>query len=113
MLDSVVLVMGFDKVYGSAATPVKFDVFRLLAPLDERQVYDGATLTPRGDALGQNLTSRLDRTRQQVTPATAAAPAVTTTVPDPTVRLLLQRRAFPAVPPTGSNPGQPAIPAVP
>ncbi len=114
VLDSVVLVMGFDRVYGSATTPAKFDVFKLQDPLDERQVYDAGTATPVGDALGQNLTSRLDRTQQQiVTPAVAATtttpavPAVTTTVPDQSVRLLLQRRAFPA------TPGRPAIPAVP
>lgn len=96
-LDSVVLVMGFDKVFGSATTPVKFDVYTLPAPLDERQVYDGGTVTALGPALGQNLTSRLDRTRQVTTPASGTTPASTTTMPDPNVRLLLQRSAAPAV----------------
>ena len=34
-------------------------------------------------------------------------------MPDPTVRLLLQRRAFVAVPPSGTRPGRPAVSAVP
>jgi hypothetical protein len=109
VLDSVILVLGFDKVYGSAATPVKFDVFKLPAPLDERQTYNANTpLNLTSDnLLGQNLSSRLDRTRQVTTPATTTTPVTTTTVPDQTVRLLLQRRAFPA---TGSRPAIPAIP---
>ena len=114
VLDSVVLVMGFDHVYGSSTAPVAFDVYKLLNPLDERQVYDSGTATPLGAALGQNLTSRLDRTQQVVTTAaTTTTPAVTSTVPDPTVRLLLQRRAFAAVPPSGIRPGRPAVSAVP
>ena len=114
VLDSVVLVMGFERVYGSSTVPVAFDVYKLLNPLDERQVYNSGTATPLGAALGQNLTSRLDRTQQVVTTAaTTTTPAVTTTVPDPTVRLLLQRRAFAAVPPSGTRPGRPAVSAVP
>lgn len=116
VLDSVVMVMGFDKVYGSATTPVKFDVYRLTAPLDERQVYDASTPAPSlvATPLGLSLTSRLDRTQVQTvtaavgaTATTAAVPAVTAVLPDPSVRLLLQRRAFPA------TPNRPAIPAVP
>jgi hypothetical protein len=112
-LDSVVLVMGFDMVYGSASTPVKFDVYKLASPLDERQVYDSGTPTTLApaDLLGQNLTSRLDRTQQVTTAATTTTAAYTSTVADPSVRLLLQRTAFPAVPPSGTKPGRPAIPA--
>lgn len=112
-LDSVVLVMGFDRVYGSATTPVRFDVFQLPAPLDERQVYDGSTTTAVGAALGQNLLSSLTRTQRVITTAavvgndnTAGTPAVYSTVPDQSVRLLLQRTAVAA------TPGQPAIPGV-
>jgi hypothetical protein len=104
VLDSVVMVMGFSKVYGSATAPVRFDVFKLQAPLEEGTAYDASSAVPLGDPLGQNLTSRLDRT-QQVT--TTATPPVTTTVPDQTVRLLLQRRAVAA------TPTQPALPAIP
>ena len=112
VLDSAVLVMGFDRVYGSAATPARFDVFQMPEPLDERQVYDGNRATTLGAPLGQNLASSLDRIRTLRFPATAAtatapaAPAYTTTGPDPTVRLLLQRRAFVA------TPTRPAIAAI-
>ena len=113
VLDSAVVVMGFDKVYGSTTTPARFDVLRLAAPLDERQVYNSETPTAPGAPIARNLTSRLDRTRLQVlvpavpaSPTTGGAPAVTTTVPDPTLRLLLQRRAVPA------TPTRPAISAV-
>ena len=117
-LDSVVLLVGFDRVYGSSTAPVRFDVFQLPAPLDERQVYDSGTDTPPGAALRQDVPSRLDRTRQQlvkdavpgsaagVTPVVPAVPAVFATVPDPTVRLLLQRSAFAA------TPTQPLLPAI-
>ena len=107
-LDSVVLVMGFDRVYGSATTPARFDVFKLATPLDERQVYSGNSSETGLTVLAQNLTSRLDRTQVQIvkpaqaaTPTSAAVPAVTTIVPDPSVRLLLQRR---------SSTGQTAVP---
>ncbi len=115
ILDSVVMVLGFDRVYGSSTTPAKFDVFKLVAPLDERQAYDGGTATAVDPTpLGTALTSRLDRTQQVITTAASGTtPAVTTTVPDQTVRLLLQRRAFAAVPPIGTKPGRPAISAVP
>jgi hypothetical protein len=113
ILDSVVVEMGFDRVYGSNTTPVKFDVYQLAAPLDERQVYDASTAQTLGPVIAQNLTSRLDRTQVVVvTPATAATattaavPAITSTASDPTVRLLLQRRAVAA---SGT---QPAVSAV-
>ncbi|MBD2769262.1 DUF4270 family protein [Hymenobacter sp. BT664] len=99
VLDSVVLVLGFDKVYGSATTPAQFNVFKLRAPLDERQTYNASSQVDVDEPLGQNVTSRLNRTQ----PATTTTPAV----PDQTVRLLLQRRAFP---PVGDQPAIPAIP---
>jgi hypothetical protein len=111
-LDSVVFVTGFDQVYGSATTPAKFDIFRLAAPLDERQVYDSSTPAALGLPIAQNLISRLDRTQKVATTAvdatttTPAIPAGTAVVADPTVRLLLQRtEVLPA-------PGRPAVSAV-
>lgn len=99
VLDSVVIVMGFDKVDGSLTTPAQFDVFNLQAPLDERQVYNSGSSTPTASpALGQNLTSRLNRTTQVTTAATGTTPATTSTVPDQTVRLVLQRTAAVAAP---------------
>jgi hypothetical protein len=98
LLDSVVMVMGFDQVYGRTSQPVIFDVYQLAAPLDDRQVYNSGSTQVLGPRIGQNLTSRLDRTQRVVVTAAVAAttttpaiPAVTTTAPDPTVRLKLQR----------------------
>ncbi|GAB2860026.1 DUF4270 family protein [Hymenobacter ruber] len=109
VMDSVVMVLGFDKVNG-ATTPVQYDVYQLPNSLDDRQVYDASTTTPLGSLLGQNLTSRLDRTQVQIVTAAVAAttanpavPAVTTIAPDPTVRLILQR--------TTASAGQPAVPS--
>lgn len=100
VLDSVVLVMGFDQVYGSTTTPARFDVFQLQAPLDERQVYNASMSQPVAPTpIAVNAASRLDRTQRVVvtaavaaTATTAAIPAVTSTASDPTVRLLLRRR---------------------
>ncbi|OGX80994.1 DUF4270 family protein [Hymenobacter glacialis] len=99
VLDSVVLVMGFDKVDGSLTTPAQFDVFNLQAPLDERQSYNSGSNTPTvSPALGQNITGRLNRTVQVTTAATGTTPATTATVPDQTVRLVLQRTSAVAAP---------------
>ncbi|GAB3574919.1 hypothetical protein GCM10027345_09520 [Hymenobacter daeguensis] len=117
ILDSVVMVMGFDQVYGSSSTPARFDVYPLTAPLDERQLYDTSTPQPLGPvstAIGTNLVSRLNRTQQVIvtaavaaTATTAATPAVTSTASDPTVRLVVRRQGVPA------SPGQPAISDIP
>jgi Domain of unknown function (DUF4270) len=106
-LDSTVIIMGFDRVNGSSSTPARFDVFQLANPLDERQVYNANSSEPGLLTLAQNVSSRLDRTKVQVvtaanTSVTPAIPAVTTIVPDQTVRLVLQRRA--------ANGTQPALP---
>lgn len=114
ILDSTVIVMGFDQVYGSSATPARFDVFQLTASLDDRQVYNSGMSQPvAATPLGTNLTSRLNRTQQVVvtaavaaTTTTAGIPAVMGTTADPTVRLLLQRQAVPA---SGSRPAIPAV----
>ena len=107
-LDSTVVIMGFDKVYGSSNVPARFDVFQLATPLDERQVYNASSSESGLVPLTQNVSSRLDRTMVQVVTAaditvTPNIPAVTTTVPDQTVRLVIQRRAA-----NGSS--QPAVP---
>lgn len=100
ILDSTVMILGFDRVYGSSSTPVRFDVSALTAPLDERQVYTASSPAPAllSTPLAQNVSSRLDRTQVQIVKAADTSvipntPAVTTIVPDPTVRLVLQRRA--------------------
>ncbi|MDQ2793131.1 MAG: DUF4270 domain-containing protein [Bacteroidota bacterium] len=96
-LDSTVVIMGFDRVYGNSA-PVRFDVARLTSTLDERQTYTANSSEAGLDPLATNVSSRLDRTRVQVLKAadikvTPNVPAVTTVVPDQTVRLVIQRRA--------------------
>ncbi|MBO2008497.1 DUF4270 family protein [Hymenobacter negativus] len=99
VIDSVVMVMGFDQVYGSTTTPARFDIYQLQAPLDDRQVYDASMAQP-ATVIATNVASRLNRTQQVIVTAavaatntTAAIPAVTSTASDPTVRLLLRRRA--------------------
>ena len=107
VLDSVAVVIGFDKVYGTAAVPARFDVYNLAAPLDERQAYDSRSPVVLGAALGRNVASRLDRTVQVRTEATATVPAYTTTLPDQTVRLVLHR-AVPSAAPYGQAPALPS-----
>ena len=106
-LDSTVMILAFDRVYGSSSTPARFDVAQLSTSLDERQVYTASSPAPATTLLAGNLSSRLDRTRVQVlkaadTSVTPNIPAVTTTVPDLTVRLVMQRRV--------ANGAQPAMP---
>ncbi|MBF9235983.1 DUF4270 family protein [Hymenobacter sp. BT683] len=96
VLDSVVIVMGFDKVHGSVVTPVHFDVFNLLTPLDERGAYNSGSTTAVGAPLGENLVSSLNRTT--VVTDTTTSPVTTTVVPSPTIRLVLQRTAAVASP---------------
>ena len=97
-LDSTVIIMSFDRVYGSSSTPARFDVSMLGKPLDERQVYTANSSETGLTKLAESVSSRLDRTKVQIikaadTSVTPNIPAVTTTVPDLTVRLVVQRRA--------------------
>ena len=97
VLDSVVLVMPFDKVYGSATAPARFDVYGLAQKLDERRVYNSGTEWPRTAALATNVTGRLDRTIQIRDPL-SPVPVV---VNDQTLRLKLVR---PTTPPAAGTP---------
>ena len=100
ILDSAVLVMGFDRVYGSTSTPARFNVYALSAPLDDRQVYNASSQEATASliTLRENVASRLDRTQTISVAATATVPAYTSTVNDASVRLLLQRRSVLAGP---------------
>ncbi|WP_201977950.1 DUF4270 family protein [Hymenobacter rubidus] len=99
VLDSVVLVMGFDNVNGSTTTPARFDIYNLQAPLDERQTYSSSTTTATtAQPLGLNVTSRLDRTVRVKTDSTATTPTYYTNVLTQTVRLALQRTAAVSAP---------------
>jgi hypothetical protein len=106
-LDSVVVVVSYDRVYGSTTEPVRLNIGNLPTRLDDRAVYNSTTplSAPITEWLGTNVAGKIDRTRQTTTVPTATNPAVTTTGPDPTVRLVLQRSA------TG-GPGMPAVPSV-
>ncbi|GAA4351814.1 hypothetical protein GCM10023185_10800 [Hymenobacter saemangeumensis] len=98
VLDSVVLIMDYERVYGSATTPARFDIYNLTAKLDEREVYNSESVVGVNAApLAQNLVGRLDRTRQVASNGSDTNPSVMVTVPDQTFRLLLQRSASPMV----------------
>jgi hypothetical protein len=92
-LDSVVVVLTYDKVYGSTATPVRFNISNLPAKLDDRQVYNSGTLpsAPITEVLGLNVPGKINRTQQTTSTGTDTTPPVTTTSADPMVRLVLQR----------------------
>jgi hypothetical protein len=92
-LDSVVMVLTYDRVYGSTTAPVRLNIGNLPARLDDRAVYDSRTppSAPITEWLGTDVPGKIDRTKQVTSTATTTNPAVTTTVPDPTVRLVLQR----------------------
>jgi hypothetical protein len=95
VLDSTVVIMSFDQVYGSATQPVRFNVFALPQRLDDRSSYNASTVLPLGQPIATNLVSSLNRTRlarQRIssTVATDTATAVTT-VQDRTVRLTMSR----------------------
>jgi hypothetical protein len=87
--------MSFDQVYGSAAQPVRFNVFALPERLDDRSSYTASTVLPVGQPIATNLTSSLNRKRQQrqriaPTVATDTTTAIAT-VQDQTVRLAMSR----------------------
>jgi hypothetical protein len=74
-LDSVVLRLGFEKVYGTDSKPVRFDLFRLSQPLEERVTYTSASSLPvQTPALLTNVSERFNRTvtvRQRVNASSA------------------------------------------
>lgn len=87
VLDSLVLEMPFDQVYGSAATPLRVNVYQLGQPLDEQTVYNSTSSVPFGTEIALGLTARLNGTRKD---SVGTKPNRTqVTVPDRTVRLKL------------------------
>ena len=95
VLDSTVMIMSFDQVYGSATQAVRFDVSALQQKLDDRSSYNANTSVPVGQVIGANLAGSLNRTRRQrqriaSTVTTDTATAVVT-VQDRRVRLALSR----------------------
>jgi hypothetical protein len=63
VLDSTVVIMSFNQVYGSATQPVRFNVFALPQRLDDRSSYNASTVLPLGQLIATNLVSSLNRTR--------------------------------------------------
>jgi hypothetical protein len=105
ILDSAVVVAGFDQVYGSSAQPVSFDVYRLPASLDEQATYNSDTEVPLSldNRIGTQLKSSLNRKvtlKSKLLVNGVSVDSVTNTK-DQTVRLTLYRKAvgtLPAVP---------------
>ncbi|WP_303309636.1 DUF4270 family protein [Hymenobacter sp. BT730] len=93
-LDSVVLRLGFDRVYGTDTKPVQFDLFRLAQPLEERVTYTSASSLPvQTPALLTNVSDKVNRTalvRQLKNPTSADdTTTVVVAVPVRVVRLPL------------------------
>ncbi len=88
-LDSLVLEMPFNAVYGSASSPLRVNLYQLAQPLDERTVYNSTSSAPQGDALALNLSARLNANSRQRTNPTSATDTTTAVLPDRTVRLRL------------------------
>lgn len=64
-LDSVVLVMPFATIYGSAASPLRVDVYPLATRLDDQTIYNSASTAAADVAgvLGAGVSARLNGTR--------------------------------------------------
>lgn len=73
-LDSVVLIMGFERVYGNGTQPARFDIYPLTQKLDERTVYTANSSVPLGSAIATNVVGSLNRTKAD-TASTAGATA--------------------------------------
>lgn len=87
VLDSLVLEMPFDEVYGSAATPLRVNVLQLTQRLDDQTVYNSSSAVAAGTEIARNLTARLDGTKKDS--AGVKPNRIQVTVPDRTVRLKL------------------------
>lgn len=95
-LDSVVLVMPFESIYGSAATPLRVNVYPLVNSLEDQGIYNSnsSAAVDVANALGTGLSARLNGSRkfnQRNDPSATATDTSTfkVTVPDKTVRLKL------------------------
>ncbi|MDF7812396.1 DUF4270 family protein [Hymenobacter sp. YC55] len=92
-LDSVVLVMPFESVYGSATTPLRVNVYPLVNSLDDQGIYNSnsSAAVDAANALGTGLSGRLNGSRkfnQRKDPSsTTDTSTFKVTVPDKTIRL--------------------------
>jgi hypothetical protein len=91
-LDSVVLSLGFDQVYGTAAKPLRFDLLQLQQPLDERTVYNSQSQVATSGPLVSDFAGVLNRDRSvRQAVAGSTTDSVTVRVPDRVIRLRLLR----------------------
>ena len=70
VLDSLVLTLGFERVYGNSLTPARFDVYQLTQKLDERTAYNASSAPPLGPLLVGGATGLLNQTRKDTTNST-------------------------------------------
>ena len=94
ILDSVVLFLPFDQVYGSAAQPLRLDLLPLQQPLDARTVYTSESSAPTGTALVTGFSAPLNRDVRVRTPVATSSgvnDTINTTQPDRNIRIRLQR----------------------
>ena len=73
-LDSLVLTLPFDRLYGNSTTPARFDVYQLAQKLDERTAYTSASAPALGSAIATNVAGVLNRTRTDTASTAGAVP---------------------------------------
>ena len=73
-LDSLVLTLPFDRLYGNSTAPARFDVYQLAQKLDERTAYTSASAPTLGSAIATNVAGALNRTRTDTSSTTGTAP---------------------------------------
>jgi hypothetical protein len=91
-LDSVVLSLGFDQVYGTAARPLRLDLLQMQQPLDERMVYNSQSQVATSSTLISDFSGILNRDKsvRQVV-AGSTTDSITVRVPDRVIRMRLLR----------------------
>lgn len=91
-LDSVVLSLGYDQVYGTTTKPLRFDLLQLQQPLDERTVYNSQSQVATTGPLVSDFAGALNRDRKVRQPVLGSTTdSVTVTVPDRVIRLRFLR----------------------
>jgi hypothetical protein len=99
-LDSLVLVMPFESVYGSAAAPFRANVYPLVGSLDEQALYNSSSsvavdlANPLGTGVSARLNgSRVIRQRNDASDGSTDTTTFKVRLPDKTVRLKLNTSA--------------------
>ncbi|MFD2786840.1 DUF4270 family protein [Hymenobacter rubripertinctus] len=92
-LDSVILNLPFDQVYGSAARPLRLDLLPLQRPLDERTIYTSESSAATDNALLTGFEAPLNRNKtvkqrvQSGNSTDTTTTVITVQVPDRTIRI--------------------------